>query len=131
MSGSTVCVSGFSLHQLGVCLLWDVCVYGSPLCSVCVHMCVHGWLPSLCLAFAARARALRLPRGLHCPRSPQPSGHRCSPFDTVLLTHTPHSPRCVGGQAGRPVARHTATPLDAWCVHVTLNRGGKPSRRQF
>lgn len=95
----------------------DVCVY--PPLSVSVY----GWLSSLCLAFAARARALWLPRGHHCPRSPQPSGHRCSPFDTVLLTHTPHSPRCVGGQAGRPVACHARTPLAAWFLHVTPKGG--------
>lgn len=78
----------------------------SPSFSVHVCECVQGWLPSLCLAFVAWARDLRLPRGHHCPRSPQPSGHRCSPIDTMLLTHTPHLSRCVGGQARRPVACH-------------------------
>lgn len=83
------------------------CVHESPhLLSVHVCECVQGWLPSLCLPFVAWARALRLPRGHHCPRSPQPSGHRCSPIDTMLLTHTPHLSRCVGGQARRPVACH-------------------------
>lgn len=96
-----------------------VCVWRGFHPLVCVHVCLHGWLPSLCLAFAARARALRLPWGHHCPRSPQPNGHRCSPFDTVLLTHTPHSPGCVGGQAGRPVACHARTPLAARSLHVT------------
>lgn len=94
----------------------------TPQCA-CVFLCVHGWLPSLCLAFVARARALQFPQGHHCPCSPQPSGHRCSWFDTVLLTHTPHSTRCVGGQAGHPVACHTCKPLATRCVHVTLKGG--------
>lgn len=103
---------------------WDPTLWGVCVCvfmHVCV--CVDCWLPSPCLAFAARSRAPRLPRGHHCPRSPQPSGHRCSPFDTVLLTHAPRSSRCVGGQAGRPVACHTCTPLVTQRLHVTLKGG--------
>lgn len=107
-----------------------VCTWAPTAQCVCVFMCVYGWLPSLCLAFAAWARALRLPWGHHCPRSPQPSGHRCSPFDTVFLTHTPHSPRCVGGQAGCPVVCHSRMPFAAWCLHVTL-KGGSHSVYSF
>lgn len=110
-----LCEADLGLHQ-HLCVCTEV---PAPLC-MCVHMCVHGWLSSLWWAFAEQARALQLPRGHHCPRSPQPSGHRCSPFDTMLLTHTPHSPRYVGGQAGCPVACHFRTPLAAWCLHVTL-----------
>lgn len=127
----SVCVCVCALHQLylfAAAMLY-VCMHGIPPFGVCVCVyacvcvCVDCWLPSPCLAFAARSRAPRLPRGHHCPRSPQPSGHRCSPFDTVLLTHAPRSSRCVGGQAGRPVACHTCTPLVAQRLHVTLKGG--------
>lgn len=122
MSQALVCTSLVCfVLKLNVCV--HMCVFFHSSVCMCIHVCVHGWLSSLCLAFAARARALRLPRGHHCPRSPQPSGHRCSLFDTVLLTHTPHSPRCVGGQAGHPVACHACTPLAAGCLHVTLKGG--------
>lgn len=112
------------LHQLGLlpvkteCVRVRACVGFHPTACVCIHVCVHGWLSSLCLAFATRARALRLPWGHHCPRSPQPSGHRCSLFDTVLLTHTPHS-------------------LDVWVakrgtlLHVTLARHWRPGARTW
>lgn len=104
------------------------CVYVSP--SLSVHVCerVRGWLPSLCLAFVAWARAVRLPRGHHCPRSLQPSGHRCSPIDTMLLTHTPHLCRCVGGQARRPVACHAIGHSQP---ARDVGRGGGASRLQF
>lgn len=120
----TWCVSGFGLHQSEFLFY---AVYISPCLNVHVCECVQGWLPSLCLAFVAWARALRLPRGHHCPRSPQPSGHRCSPIDTMLLTRTPHLSRCVGGQARRPVACHAIGHLQA-----PRDAGrGNPSRLQF
>lgn len=128
----TWCVVGFSLNQSG---FFFYAVYISPSLNVHVCECVQGWLPSLCLAFVAWARAPRLPPGHHCPRSPQPSGHRCSPIDTVLLTHTPHLSRCVGGQVRRPVACHAIGHLQAardagrgsHCVYsfnpATMNNG--------
>ncbi|CAB1451577.1 unnamed protein product [Pleuronectes platessa] len=133
LNGDTACVTFKGINSVDVSLRG---AYRESLTSL--HLLQRGGAShctvvyGLCLAFAAWARALRLPRGYHCPRSPQPSGHRCSPFDTVFLTHTPHSSRCVGGQAGCPVVCHSRTPFAAWCPHVTpKKRGGKPSRLQF